>query len=260
MSPKLNHWPDQSTMIRSGAQAEPETRSSDITSALRGTCDLIWSDSDLPRLPGHEPAANWKIRRRGSLPRWSPSHAKRLADNTTGRMRITRQDEQITKELDEENQQYPPLEAGGVDDMVVSMCVHRRNTPSWHDNDTIGEEFADEMTGAPLPRDGVIKARAEEMAGYDKFEACEAVPDETYLSRTGCRPISCRGSRRLSDLSSRFSVNSQIRSRILSPRKEFQGQWMVDASEITLFRVACLFLTRPAITVDTNSQSLRMCL
>ena len=38
----------------------------------------------------------------------------------------------------------------------------------------------------------MAKARAEEMAWYDKVEACEEVTDETCLSRAGRKPISCR--------------------------------------------------------------------
>ena len=43
-----------------------------------------------------------------------------------------------------------------------------------------------------LLRDDVAKARTEELAWYEKFEACEGVRSETCLSRTGRKPISCR--------------------------------------------------------------------
>ena len=52
--------------------------------------------------------------------------------------------------------------------------------------------FPNIMTGAPLLRDDAARARAEETAWYDKFEACEAVTNETCLSRTGRKLISCR--------------------------------------------------------------------
>ena len=51
--------------------------------------------------------------------------------------------------------------------------------------------FPNIMTGAPLLRDDAARARAEETAWYDKFEACEAVTNETCLS-TGRKLISCR--------------------------------------------------------------------
>ena len=48
-----------------------------------------------------------------------------------------------------------------------------------------------EVTGVTLLRDDVAKARAEEMAWYEKFKADEEVTDETSVSRTGRKPISC---------------------------------------------------------------------
>ena len=38
----------------------------------------------------------------------------------------------------------------------------------------------------------MAKARAEEMAWYEKFEAYEEVTDETCVPRSGRKPISCR--------------------------------------------------------------------
>ena len=52
-------------------------------------------------------------------------------------------------------------------------------------------ECTDEMTGSTLLREDVAKAR-EEVARYDKCEAYEEVTDETCVSRTGRRRISCR--------------------------------------------------------------------
>ena len=53
-------------------------------------------------------------------------------------------------------------------------------------------DFTDETKSATLLRAYVIKARVEQLAWYDKFEAYEEVTDETCMSRTRCKPISCR--------------------------------------------------------------------
>ena len=55
-------------------------------------------------------------------------------------------------------------------------------TQSWPDSVTVGEEVTDEMTGVSLPRDGVTKAGAEEVAWFDKVEAYKEALDETCLS------------------------------------------------------------------------------
>ena len=72
----------------------------------------------------------------------------------------------------------------------LEVCGELTETNAYVDDDDEG--FTDAITGAPHVRDDVAKARAEEMVGYDKFEAHEEVRDETCLSRTGGKPISCR--------------------------------------------------------------------
>ena len=58
-------------------------------------------------------------------------------------------------------------------------------------NDCEGD-YTDEVTGVTLLREDVAKACAEKMAWYERFEAYEEVTDETCVSRTGRKPISCR--------------------------------------------------------------------
>ena len=48
------------------------------------------------------------------------------------------------------------------------------------------------MTGVTLLREDVAKARAEAMAWYELFKAYGEVTDETCVSRTRRKPISCR--------------------------------------------------------------------
>ena len=57
-------------------------------------------------------------------------------------------------------------------------------------NDREGDH-TDKVTGVTLSRDDVAKARMEEMTWYEKFQAFDEVPDETFELRTGRKPISC---------------------------------------------------------------------
>ena len=71
--------------------------------------------------------------------------------------------------------------------------------------------FKDEMPGATLLRDDVSKARTEEMAWYNKFEACEEATDETCLPRTDRKPMSCRRK----DINKVDSERVEVRSRLI---------------------------------------------
>ena len=65
------------------------------------------------------------------------------------------------------------------------------------------------QTGATLRRDDVAKARVEEMKWYEKINAFEEVTDETCLSRTGRKPISCRWK----DINNGDNERVEVRSR-----------------------------------------------
>ena len=79
-----------------------------------------------------------------------------------------------------------PLEAGGDDDVVYELAVSDElDEGNAHVNDGEGDH-TDEMTGATLLRNDVVKARAKNVAWYDKFEAYGEVTYET------CQPIACR--------------------------------------------------------------------
>ena len=91
-----------------------------------------------------------------------------------------------------------PLDPGGDKDMVCGLDVcdelDELDENSFSDtnvNDREGD-YTDEVTGVTLLRDGVAKARMEEMRWYEKFQAFDEVPDETRVLRTGRQPISCR--------------------------------------------------------------------
>ena len=73
-------------------------------------------------------------------------------------------------------------------------------------------DFTDEVTGVTLLRDDVAKALAEEMALYEKFKACEEVTDETCVSRTGRKPISCRWR----DTDKGDNTRVEVRSRLVA--------------------------------------------
>ena len=70
-----------------------------------------------------------------------------------------------------------------------------------------------------LLRDDVAKACTEEMAWYEKFEACEEVTDETCLSRTGRKPISCRWR----DINRGDGERVEVRSRLVAPEIKQKG-------------------------------------
>ena len=55
-----------------------------------------------------------------------------------------------------------------------------------------GSVYYDDISGAPLPNDLVMKAIAEEMAQYHKHGVYEKCPIEQCLKRTGRKPIGVR--------------------------------------------------------------------
>ena len=85
-------------------------------------------------------------------------------------------------------------------------------------NDCEGD-YTDEVTGVTLLRDDVAKARAEEMAWYEKFNAHEEVTDETCLSRSGRKPISCRWR----DIDNGGHERVEVRSRLVAREIKQKG-------------------------------------
>ena len=78
-------------------------------------------------------------------------------------------------------------------------------------NDCDGD-YTDEATGATLRRDDVAKARMKEMKWYEKFNAFEEVTDETCVTRTRRKPISCRWK----DINKGDSERVEVRSRLVA--------------------------------------------
>ena len=85
-----------------------------------------------------------------------------------------------------------PLEPDSDDDEVCDLEVCDELNENNQNVDDADDGFSDEMTGAPLLRDDVAKAGAEEMTWCDTFEAHEDVAVESCFSRTGRKPISCQ--------------------------------------------------------------------
>ena len=95
---------------------------------------------------------------------------------------------------------------------AVWMCVTSSMKPSdVHVNDCEGDD-TDDVTGVTLLRDDAAEARAEEMAWYEKFKAHEEVTDETCVSRTGRKPISCRWR----DINKGDNERVEVRSRLVA--------------------------------------------
>ena len=88
-----------------------------------------------------------------------------------------------------------PLEPDGDEDMVCGLDVCDELDAShfveMYVNDC-EEDYAGEVTEVTLRRDDVAKSRMEEMKWYERFNAFEEVTDETGVSMTGRKPISCR--------------------------------------------------------------------
>ena len=72
--------------------------------------------------------------------------------------------------------------------------------------------YIDEGTGGTLLRDDVDKAFAEEMAWYEKFKAFVEVTDDTCVSLTGRKPLSCRWR----DINKRDNERVEVRSRLVA--------------------------------------------
>ena len=80
-------------------------------------------------------------------------------------------------------------------------------------------DYTDEVTGVTLLRDDVARARAEEMAWYEKFKAYEEVTDETCVSGTGRKPISCRWR----DINKGDKERVEVRSRLVAREIKQKG-------------------------------------
>ena len=89
--------------------------------------------------------------------------------------------DQHSSEMRPTNSGKGPLEPDGDDEMVccLEVCDELHDGTSYVANGD--EDFTDEMTGATLLRDDVAKARAEDIAWHDKFEAYVEVTDITCL-------------------------------------------------------------------------------
>ena len=72
--------------------------------------------------------------------------------------------------------------------------------------------YNDEGTGGTLLRDDVAKALAEEMAWYEKFKAFVELTDDTCVSLTGRKPLSCRWR----DINKRDNERAEVRSRLVA--------------------------------------------
>ena len=124
------------------------------------------------------------------------------------------------------------LEPGGCDDDMVcglEVCDELDECNAYR-NDCEGD-YTDKMTGATLLREDVAKARAEKR--YDKFEAHEEVTDETCLSRTGRKPISCRWK----DINKGGNEHVEVRSRLIGREIKQNGADSYFAGTPLLARV-----------------------
>ena len=113
-----------------------------------------------------------------------------------------------------------PLEPDGDANMVCGLDVcdelDETHCADTYVNDCDGD-YTDEGTGATLWRDDVAKERMEEMKWYEKFNAFEGVTDETCVSRTGRKPISCGWE----DINKGDSERVEVRSRLAAREERY---------------------------------------
>ena len=111
------------------------------------------------------------------------------------------------------------LEPDGDDDMVCWLEVCDKLNESNAFVDDGDEAFTEDMTGATLVRDDVARARVEDGAWYDKFEAYEGVTDESCSSRTGGRrQISCRRKDFNNGEKQRVEARSRLIARVITQK------------------------------------------
>ena len=143
---------------------------------------------------------------------YDPMHGKRLEDNlggrnesanpettvaapSEGRTDATKRARQAEVETPQESADTGGASGSSAEIDVDMRVIHAGKRPLHPGgdedmNDREGD-YVDEVTRVTLLRDDVAKARMEEMKWYEKFQAFEEVTDETCLSSTGRKPISC---------------------------------------------------------------------
>eukprot|EP00971_Amphidinium_carterae_P176047 3489601-Amphidinium_carterae.1 len=107
---------------------------------------------------------------------------------------------------------------------VLNMVVDEESTPealtgadlwSTQADDGVAEYF-DEITGIPLPRDEVLKARGEELADYAAMDVYKEISLAEAMELTGTKPVSSRWK----DINKGDQDNIQVRSRLIG--REFK--------------------------------------
>ena len=118
-----------------------------------------------------------------------------------------------------------PLDPGGDTDMVcgLDVCYELDELDENSFSDTYVQDrdgdYTDEVTGVTFLRDDVAKARMEEMKRYERIQACDEVPDETCVLRTGRKPISCRWR----DINKGDSERMEVRNRLVAREIKQKG-------------------------------------
>ena len=114
-----------------------------------------------------------------------------------------------------------PLEPCGDDDMVCGwdVCDEINEYSSDAFVNDCKVDYTDEVTRVTLLRDDVAIARMDEMASYEKFKAHEEATDESCVSRTGHKPISCQ----LRDINKGDNERVEVRSRLVARDIERDG-------------------------------------
>eukprot|EP00971_Amphidinium_carterae_P216296 4293511-Amphidinium_carterae.1 len=106
---------------------------------------------------------------------------------------------------------------------AMNMCVNEEPLPNFGEmvvRELYSEsEFTDEITGLPLPKDGVLAARADELNDYAQYDVFEEVDEAMAWTVTGKAPVGSRWK----DINKGDAEHVQVRSRLIATQVKRQG-------------------------------------
>jgi len=107
--------------------------------------------------------------------------------------------------------------------------------------------FYDDVTGEPLDFEGVLKARAEEIAEYRKHNVYSKVPIAECIAKTGKKPIGMRWI----DINKGDRTNPDYRSRLVAKEIKRDNRTDLFAATPPLEAKKCYFRWRLQMAMDT---------
>eukprot|EP00971_Amphidinium_carterae_P104192 2063436-Amphidinium_carterae.1 len=122
---------------------------------------------------------------------------------------------------------------------AMNMCVNEEPLPNFGEmvvRELYSEsEFTDEITGLPLPKDGVLAARADELNDYARYDVFEEVDEEMAWTLTGKAPVGSRWK----DINKGDAEHVQVRSRLIATWVARRGSHYIGGGTSTQQVIAC---------------------